>query len=80
MKPAAASDLETRVANRKQVLIAEIVEHKMNCSRAGAADAVDRIKSRLSELAYLVKEGVAGNRWDNLGPSTTLKLEEWITR
>jgi len=72
-------DLETRVANRKRDLIAEIVELKQNPSRAGAAEQIDRIKARLSELAHIVKEGVVDG-WANVGPSTTLKLDEWITR
>jgi hypothetical protein len=50
------SDLETRITNRKQEMIAEIVEHKKNSSRAGAADEVDKIKTRLTELAQIVKE------------------------
>jgi hypothetical protein len=66
------SDLETRVANRKQVLIAEIIEHKTNSCRFGAADAVDKIKARLSELAQIRRSGV--------GPNATLQLEEWITK
>ena len=49
-------------------LIAEIVEHKKNCSRAGAAEAVDKLKDRLSELAHIVKAGMVGG-WANVGPS-----------
>jgi len=73
------SDLETRVANRKQELIAEIVEHKMNSSRVGAAEAVENIKARLSELAYIVKEGVVDG-WANVTPGAKLKLDEWMAR
>jgi len=72
-------DLETRVENRKRELIAEIVEHKKNPSRVGAAEAIDRIKARLSELAHIVKEGVVDG-WANVGPRATLKLDEWISR
>ena len=71
--------LETRVENRKRELISEIVEHKKNSSRAGAAETIDRAKARLSELAHIVKEVVVDG-WANLGPSATLKLEEWIAR
>jgi len=67
------SELQIRVENRKRELIAEIVEHKKNSSRAGAAEAIDRAKGRLSELAYIVKEGV-----DN--PSAKLKLDDWMAR
>ena len=73
------SDLETRVARRKQELISEIVEHKKNSSRAGAAEAVDKIKVRLSELADIVKHGMVGG-WADVGPSTKLKLDAWIER
>ena len=66
------SDLEIRVAKRKEELISEILEHKENSSRAGAADAVDRIKVRLSELAHIVKQG--------MGPSAKVKLAAWIAK
>lgn len=73
------SDLETRVAKRKQELISEIVEYKKNSSRAGAAEAIDKIKARLSELAHLVKEGVVDG-WAAVGPSAKLKLDAWIAK
>jgi len=71
------SDLETRVAKRRDELISEIVEHKKNSSRAGAADAVDKIKVRLTELADIVKNGVVDG-WANVRPSARLKLDAWI--
>jgi len=74
-----ASNLEARITYRKQLMIAEIVEHKKNCSRVGAAEAVDKLKDRLSELAHLVKASMVGG-WANVGPSATLELEEWIAR
>ena len=77
--PSAAPDLETRIANRKQELIAEILEHKKNSSRAGAAEAIDKIKARLSELAHIVKEGVVDG-WVNVGPKARVKLDEWMTK
>ena len=64
-----ASDLEIRVENRKRDLISEIVEHKKNSSRAGAANAIERAKARLTELAYIVKAG-----------SQKLRLDEWMAR
>lgn len=72
-------DLETRVEKRKRELIAEIVEHKKNCSRAGAADAIERAKARLTDLARIVKEGV-GDGWANVGPGAKLKLDEWMAK
>ena len=77
--PSAPSDLQTRVASRKQELISEILEHKKNCSRAGAAPAIDRLKARLSELAHIVKEGVVDSR-GTMGRSARLKLDAWIAK
>jgi len=68
--PPPSSDLDARVTNRKQELIAEILEHKKNSSRAGAAEAIDRIKARLLELASIVKEG----------PKARGRLDEWVSR
>ena len=73
------TDLEVRVAKRKRELISEIVDHKKNSSRPGAAEAVDRLKDRLSELAHIVKECVVDG-WANVGPSAQLKLDEWIAK
>ena len=74
-----APDLETRVAHRKQELIAELIEHKKNPSRAGTAEAIDRIKARLSELAHIVKEGVVDG-WANVGPKARHRLDDWMSR
>ena len=77
--PTRPPDLETRVANRKRELISEIVEYKKNSSRAGAAEAVDKLKARLSDLAHIVKGGVADG-WANVRPSARLQLDEWVAR
>jgi hypothetical protein len=77
--PSPATDLETRVANRKLELISEVIEHKQNSSRAGAAEAIEKAKARLTELAQIVKEGVVDG-WANLSPSAQLKLDEWMAR
>jgi hypothetical protein len=71
-------DLETRVTARKTELIAEIIEHKKNSSRVRAAEEIDRLKSRLSELAHIVKEGVGD--WANVGPKAKTRLDEWMAR
>lgn len=73
------SDLETRVENRKRELIAEIVENKKNSLRPGAAEAIDKAKARLSELAHIVKEGVVDG-WANVGQTAKRKLDEWMAR
>ena len=71
INPTTPLDLETRVENRRRELISEIVEHKKNSSRAGAAEAIEQIKTRLAELAHIVKEG---------GPSVKLRLDEWMAK
>lgn len=77
--PTRPPSLEARVESRKRELISEIVEHKKNSSRFGAAEEVAKIKTRLSELAQIVKEGVIDG-WANVRPSAKLKLDEWISR
>ena len=77
--PIPPTDLETRVAKRKRELIAELVDHKKNISRVGAAAAIAILKARLSELAHIVKEAVVDG-WANVGPRAKLKLDEWISR
>ena len=69
-------DLEARVTRRKLQLITEIIEHKKNSSRSGAADAIDRIKHHLSELAQIVKP----HEWTDLSADARLRLTEWIAR
>jgi hypothetical protein len=65
------SDLDIKVEARKQQLIAEILEHKKNSSRAGAAEAIDRIKTRLTELTHIVTEG---------GERARVRLDEWVSK
>jgi hypothetical protein len=65
--------------NRKLELISEIIEHKKNSSRMGAAEAVERIGARLSELAMIVKEDFVDG-WANVGPRAKLKLDDWLAR
>ena len=77
--PTPLSELEARVTKRKRELIAEIVEHKTNSSRPGAAEAIDKLKTRLSELAHIEKEGVVDG-WANVGQSARLKLDAWMAK
>jgi hypothetical protein len=71
------SDLETQVANRKRELIAEIIEHKKNSSRYGAAESIQRLKDKLVELSHIVKEV---DRWTSISPQAKLRLAEWVAR
>jgi hypothetical protein len=73
------SDLETRVAYRKLDLIAQIIEHKKNSSRHGAAEEVGRLSTLLSDLAAIVKEDVIGG-WAKVGPKGKLRLDSWLAR
>jgi len=71
--------LEAQVSARKAELLAEIDEHKKNSSRVGSAEAIDRLKARLSELAHIVKEGVVDG-WANVGPRAKTRLDEWMSK
>lgn len=74
------NDLETRVANRRRDLVAEIVDYKKNSSRAGSAPAIDKIQERLTELADIVRHGNVNDDWAGVSPNTRQKLEDWIAR
>ena len=69
-------DLEMRVANRKLELITEIIEHKKNSSRYGAAEAIDKIKHHLSELSQILK----AHEWPKLSAEARLRLVDWVAR
>ena len=71
-----SDDLETRVANRKLQLVTEIIEHKKNSSRYGAAEAIDKIKDHLSELTEILK----AQKWPQLSEEARLRLADWIAR
>jgi hypothetical protein len=71
-----SDDLEAKVAERKLELITEIIEHKKNSSRFGAAEAIDKLKHRLSELSHIMK----ADAWTDLSAGTRLRLAEWIAR
>ena len=73
-----AKDLELRVQNRKRELIAELVEHKKSL-RSGAAEAGGRLKERLDDLSYILKE-CAVSDWANIDKAARDQLELWIAR
>ncbi len=73
------TDLEIRVAARKDQLIAEIIEHKLNSSRAGAAGAIDTLKGRLSELAHILKDKAVDGR-TSVGPAARTRLDQWMAK
>jgi len=68
-------ELELRVASRKRELITEIIEHKKNSSRFGAAEAIDKIKHHLLELSQIVNADT-----HLVAAGTRLRLAEWVAR
>ena len=70
--------LEAQVSARKAELIAEIIEHKKNSCRGGAAAEVDRLRSRLTDLACIVDDRVL--RGGNVDPKARIRLVEWMAR
>jgi hypothetical protein len=70
-------DLQTRVANRKQELIAELIEHKKS-SRSGAPQAIEMLSARLTDLVQIMK-GV-GSGWTNVEHGAKAKLDAWVAR
>ena len=68
-------DLETQVASRKLELITEIIEHKKNSSRYGAAEAIGKLTHHLSELSQILKADET-----QLSAGTRLRLAQWVAR
>jgi hypothetical protein len=69
-------DLQARVATRKSQLISEIIEHKKNSSRFGAAEAIGKIKDHLLELSQILK----ANEFTQLDADARVRLADWIAR
>jgi len=69
-------DLEMRVASRKRELITEIIEHKKNSLRSGAAEAIGKLTHHLSELSQILK----ADECTKLGADARLRLAQWIAR
>lgn len=69
-------DLETRVASRKRELITEIIEHKKNSSRSGAAEAIGKITHHLSELSQILD----ADKLTTLSAGARLRLAQWVAR
>jgi 3-oxoacyl-ACP reductase-like protein len=74
--PAPEMDLETRIAKRKDELVAKLTELQAN-AEITAVEARDKIKARLSQLAHVVKEGVVDG-WANINDATRSKLDRWL--
>jgi len=70
------TELETRVTNRRAELIAKLVQLKPDLT-IEAAEARAHLKTKLSQLGRILKEGVI-NGWTTLGAATTSKLDQWL--
>jgi hypothetical protein len=73
----APHDLEARVVARRTEIIAKLVALKDD-TRQESAEARDKLKAKLSEVAHIIKEGVVDG-WVNLGDVATHKLKHWLT-
>lgn len=69
-------DLKSLIHARRAELIKVLVELKAD-TRIEAADARHRIKTKLSELAHVVKWGVVDD-WASVGEPVTTKLQQWL--
>jgi hypothetical protein len=69
-------DLKALIHARRAELIKVLVELKADTGMA-AAEARDKLKARLSELAHVVKWGVVDD-WASVGDPVTKKLQQWL--
>ncbi|HET7502532.1 MAG TPA: hypothetical protein VFK02_16040 [Kofleriaceae bacterium] len=70
-------DLESRIKVRRVELVAKLRELRAD-TRAGASEAGDKLKAKLSEIAHIIKDGVVDG-WASLSDSARQKLERWLT-
>ena len=73
---AAEADLESRIKARRAELIDKIGGLRGD-RRREAAESRDKLKAKLSELAHMLKWGVADG-WASVGAPLTNKLEQWL--
>jgi hypothetical protein len=69
-------DLESRIAARRAELIKLLSELKAD-TRMASAEARDKLKARLSELAHLVKWGIVDS-WASVSEPVAQKLRHWL--
>jgi hypothetical protein len=70
-------DLESRIKVRRVEMVAKLRELRTDISLE-AAEAGDKIKAKLSELAHIIKEGVVDG-WTSIGDNAKHKLDSWLT-
>lgn len=69
-------DLESRIRLRRAELFVRLRELRGD-SRFEAAEARDKVKAKLSELAHLLKWGISDG-WGSLGGAVKRRLEHWL--
>lgn len=69
-------DLESRIKTRRAELIKVLADLKSD-TRIEAAEARDKLKAKLSELAHVLKWGVVDG-WASVGEPLTQKLQQWL--
>ena len=73
---AATTDLQSRINERRIELIDKIGRLRGD-RRPEATESRDKLKAKLSELAHMIKWGVADGG-ASLGAPLTNKLEQWL--
>ena len=74
--PPAEVGLEQRISARRAELIAKLIDHRGSV-HLDEAEAGDKVKAKLSELAHIMRENVVDG-WSELGDGVKLKLEGWL--
>src|ERR1051325_11221428 len=69
-------DLESRIRARRAELIKVLTELKAD-TRLGSAEARDKLKAGLSELAHVVRWGIVDS-WASVGEPVAQKLRDWL--
>lgn len=75
-EPVEPTDLEARVAARRDGLLAKLDATKSD-ARLEVVELRDRLKAKLAELEHIVKEGVVDG-WANINETTKGKLDHWL--
>ena len=72
----AEPNLESRIRLRRAELFVRLRELRAD-RRFEAAEARDKLKAKLSELAHLLKWGMSDG-WGSLGDNVKRRLEHWL--
>ena len=75
-EPRPVVDLEKRIKARRDEIIVKLRELKAQTGLE-AAQARDRLKAKLSELGYIIKETVVDG-WANIGDIGKRRLDRWL--